>query len=386
MAAPNFAGFAGNAFLASGINPNMPSVNLEGVGDPTVVANLQNIQGMLPTKGAQILLTPRIFGSRFDWIPRSNMPYGAFAELANWVTGPPVKIKDGKCIAYGEAKMLAEQWVSNWAYNIPLNLYDREINKVVLGPEQIQSYMSGKMQTPLNTMSIMRYVKWKQLFSDVIDGTRSITSKTSSDGTGSNATYAPTNIKGYAGKVITSTTPIPKLTYGSPSNAFSGSTGAADILTLLDSIKDAVTWAKYPSADYSKAIGTGDGYIFTNKMNLIMEEALLNEMDSVWTMKSDYKALGQSARSYIRSYLGEGSLIEIDVWPDLPTSSASTKKRLTAVLVDAEAPREFIMNESVEGQRCGQERMTSFTWQGEGVSAISKVLPSAAFINSDGSS
>ena len=377
----NFAAFAGNAEMASGIAPGMPLINLESVQDPTVIENLRVLGSVMPTKGETVFLTPRIFGDRFDWIQRSNMPYGAFAELATFKNSPPIKKRDGKCISFGDAQLYAEQWVSNWAYDLTVTIKDREINKGVMSSEQAERYYAAKMMTPLQTMRLERFARWKQLFSDVTDGTRTIASTPSSDGTGDANEYKVTTITGYAGKVDKTDIVMPAVDFGDPFS-FAGAAPDADVLEILDALKNATSWMDYASNTYAAGLTAADEVVVGGSYRLIMESAVLNAMDSVWRMSPTYKGLSISARQYIREFLAPsgGALTEIDAFAALPTAVATAGNRLVATLIDSEAPREFVYWEDVEPTRCAQERSTSYNYQGEGVSGIFRGLPSYALI------
>lgn len=376
----NFTAFAGNAEMGSGIAPGMPLINLESVQDPTVIENLKVLGSIMPTKGESVFLTPRIFGDRFDWIQRSNLPYGAFAELAMLKNSPPIRKRDGKCISFGDAQLYAEQWVSNWGYNITVTIKDREINKGVMSSEQAEMYYAAKMKTPLQTMSLERFARWKQLFSDVTDGARTIASTPSSDGTGDANEYKVT-VKGYAGKVDETDVVMPSVDFGEPFT-FAGASPDADVLEILDSLKNATSWMDYASNTYAAGLTNDDEVVVGGSYRLIMESAVLNAMDSVWRMSPTYKGLSISARQYIREFLAPsgGALTEIDAFAPLPTAEATTGNRLVATLVDSEAPREFVHWEDVEPARCYQERSTSYNYQGEGISGIFRGLPSYALI------
>ena len=109
-------------------------------------------------------------------------------------------------------------------------------------------------------------------------------------------------------------------------------------------------------------------------------------MDSMWTMSPTYKGISKSARDYIREFLGAGRLVEIDVWPELPTNVTYADHRLLGVLIDSEAPREFVEWEDVAADYCMQERYTSYNYQGSGASGIFKGLPSYALVCKTGGS
>lgn len=377
----DFAAFAGNAFNADGIAATIPQQALEAVQSPTVASNLRVLDALLPGKGAHIFLQPRIFGDKFDWIPRSNMPYGGYAEIAQISDAPAVKRRDGRCMAFGTTKVYGEQYVSNYAYHIPITIKDKEIDKAVLSEAEAEAYVTAKLTTPLQTMALERYAAWKQLFSDVVDGTRAVTSTVNSDGTGDAASYSVA-VEGYAGKVESTDVTVPALTAGSKASIGSPSSADADTLAILDMIKNAGTWMRYPGNTYAKGLTDANDMIFTPSGGLVlmMETAVLDAMDSAWRMSPTYKGLSISARTYINEFLAGGRLVEIDRWPDLPASDTYAGQRLLAVLIDAEAPREFVRSETVEAGRCMQERSTTYDYQGEGIRAIYKGLPSYALL------
>lgn len=373
-----FAGFSGNSELAGGIAPGIPVANLESIPSATVINNISVVDGIMPSKSQTIFLEPRIFGDRFDWISRGSMPYGAFTELAMFKNSPASKKRTGLCISYGDAQMFGQQLVTNWAYNISITLKDREINRGVMSEAEATAYYAAKMRMPLQTMALERFARWKQLFASVIDGTRTIAGTTSSDGTGDVTSYAVT-VGGYAGKVDKITQVIPTLTPG-VAVEFDAATGDADVLEILNSFKNAKTWADYPSNEYAKGLTAADEMVIGGTFNLIMETAILDAMDSMWTMSPTYKGISKSARDYIREFLGAGRLVEIDVWPELPTNVTYADHRLLGVLIDSEAPREFVEWEDVAADYCMQERYTSYNYQGSGASGIFKGLPSYALV------
>lgn len=371
-----FQAFAGNAFSKDGIGTEMPLISLEGIQSPTVVENLRVLNSIMPAKGETIFLTPRIFGDRFDWINRSNMAFGAYAEIASFKNAPPVKQKNGKCFVYGNAELYAEQWFSNWAYNIPITIRDREINKGVMSQAQAESYYAGKMATSINTMRLQRFAMWKRLFSDVVTGTRAEDSTANSDGTGADVVYEP-KVTGYAGKVEVMNAAVPPLSFGSMPDTMEIATATG----IVKRIRNAKTWMDFASNEYAKGLTGDDEFTFGESVALIMESATLNAMDEIFALEPEYKGLGMTARSYIKENLDAGDrLVEIDIWDALPTNDTYKDDRLVAVMVDTEAPREFVHFEDSESIRCGQERMTTVDYQGEGISSIYKGLPSYALL------
>lgn len=375
-----FSDFAGSSFLKDGIANQMPLISLESINDPTVLANLKILNSVLPAKGETVFLTPRIFADKFDWIPRSNMAFGAFAEIASFKNAPPSKKIDGRCFVYGNAELYAEQWVSNWAYNIPISIRDREINKAVMNQEQAEAYYAGKMSTAINTMRLQRYAMWKRLFSDVIQGTRTENSFTNSDGTGDAKVYN-VDVGGYAGKVEQLTDVVPELTFGTTAD---NSMDADIAIEIVEKLQNAKTWMSYASNEYAKGLTADDEFTFGESASLIMESALLNKMDKVFNLDPTYKGLGMGAREYIRENVlgGNDSLVEIDMWDELPTPTDEKYEgnRIIGVIVDKEAPREFVHNEDAESIRCGQIRTTTVDYQGEGISGIYRGLPSYALL------
>lgn len=377
----DFGSFAGNAFNASGIGTTIPRQALEAIQSPTVASNLRVLDALLPAKGDHIFLEPRIFDGKFGWIQRSDLPFGGFAEIAQIRNAPPIKKRDGKCMSFGTAEVYAEQYVSNFAYHIPITIKDKEIDEAVLSQGAAEAYISNKLGSPLQTMALERYAAWKNLFADVTDGTRTYTSSANSDGTGDPADYSVT-VEGYAGKVETCEAAVPALTVGSQAAIGTETTADADTLKILNMLKNAAAWMRYPTNDYARGLTQDTDLTFApaGGLTLIMETAVLDAMDSAWAMSKDYKGLSMTARQYVASFLNGGRLEEIDRWPDLPTSDATSGKRLLAVLIDSQAPREFIRWENVEAGRCMQERSTTYDYQGEGIRAIYKGLPSYALL------
>ena len=94
----------------------------------------------------------------------------------------------------------------------------------------------------------------------------------------------------------------------------------------------------------------------------------------------------KTAREYIARF---ADLVEIDAFAALPaydsstfpTSTDYTGDRLTAVLLDKDAPWLITKYSNVEGQRCSQDRMFGYSARGEQDMAIFKGVNSFVMIN-----
>lgn len=163
-----------------------------------------------------------------------------------------------------------------------------------------------------------------QLISDVIDGTRSISSTTVSDGTGTSVTYAPT-ITGYCATsaIMDSGVLLPALVQGTiPSISVS------DTVTMLENLQNAATEMREDSPAYSKL---GISTFVEEKPNLIMESKVLNAMDSAIMAGASQRLPTRTAREFVNTF---ADLVEIESFADLPTNAGYSDKRLAAVLLD----------------------------------------------------
>ena len=364
-----FDNYAGQ-LVASGVRAQAPLIGLEASMDSTAWANLSTINGLMPKIGEVIIHETRVFNNPLDTLfQKIDAPYGAGVEQATFVTGAANKKNESGCVPRGTVDMVSQLDACNFAYDIDIEVKDREINKAVLGPEQAGSYVANKLKLPMKTLSAVKYRAEVQLLSDVIDGTRSITSSDSSDGSGASVTYNP-GITGYAGVVEKSGVTLAAVDFKTTPAFASGS----DASTILKMIETAASDMKYETDEYN-VLGVDTFTI--GKPVLIMEEKVLNAMDNALALDgTDKRIPTRSAREFLRDKV---EIREIDSFADLPTNSSYADQRLGGVLIDADAPKEFLRFADMESQRCAKQRLTGYSYQGESTLSIYRGLNAYAF-------
>ena len=372
---------------------NQPTIDF---GDPmsaTILANLPAINGLLPRVSSVIIHDSMVYeGNIMRIFNRRDDPYGVATEHAIFSTGAANKLNNGLCVPRGSVQLNSQITASNLAWNVPINIYDREINGAVLSESEIQSYVSQKMRTMQKTISELQFTAAKTMLSDCVPGSRTISSYTASDGTGSSVTMTSTP-DGYAGKVNLDTDfTIPEVTRGAmPALAASG--GYSDVmdavLVYLQTLEAAASDMRYPGSDYN-LLGTDT--FSGDRPWLVMETKVINQFDNAIANATTSNGYGYSgfptktAREYIARF---ADLVEIDAFAALPaydsttypTSTDYTGDRLTAVLLDKDAPWLITKFSNMEGQRCAGERMYGYSSRGEQDMAIFKGVNSFVMIN-----
>ena len=372
---------------------NQPTIDF---GDPmsaTILANLPAINGLLPRVSSVIIHDTMVYeGSLMRIFNRRDDPYGVATEHAIFSTGAANKLNNGLCVPRGTVQMNSQITASNLAWNVPINIYDREINGAVLSDTEIQAYVSMKMKTMQKTINELQFTAAKTMLSDCVPGSRTISSYTASDGTGSSVTMTSTP-DGYAGKVNLDTDfTIPEIARGSmPTLAASG--GYSDVmdavLVYLQTLEAAASDMRYPGSDYN-LLGTDT--FSGDRPWLIMETKVINQFDNAIANNTTANGYGYSgfptktAREYIARF---ADLVEIDAFAALPaydsttypTSTDYSGDRLTAVLLDKDAPWLITKFSNMEGQRCAGERMYGYSSRGEQDMAIFKGVNSFVMIN-----
>ena len=372
---------------------NQPTIDF---GDPmsaTILANLPAINGLLPRVSSVIIHDSMVYeGSVMRIFNRRDDPYGVATEHAIFSTGATNKLNNGLCVPRGNVQLNSQITASNLAWNVPINIYDREINGAVLSETEIQAYVAQKMRTMQKTINELQFTAAKTMLSDCVPGSRTISSYTASDGTGSSVTMTSTP-DGYAGKVNLDTDfTIPEITRGAmPALAASG--GYSDVmdavLVYLQTLEAAASDMRYPGSDYN-LLGTDT--FSGDRPWLIMETKVINQFDNAIANNTTSNGYGYSgfptktAREYISRF---ADLIEIDAFAALPaydsttypTSTDYTGDRLTAVLLDKDAPWLITKFNNMEGQRCAGERMYGYSARGEQDMAIFKGVNSFVMIN-----
>lgn len=374
-----FAPFAGQ-IVASGIGTNLPIQALE---DSKTLANLSNIKGLTPKIKDVFIRETRIFNNPIDkYVTKFDSRFGAGMEQAAFKQGVANSKLDGTCMPWGDADMVSQMNLTNFAYDIDVHIRDHEVDKVLLDEGQLGSYMAEKMKLPMKTLSQMKYRAWVQLISDVTDGTRSIASKTSSDGTGVDVTYSPT-VTGYAGQVETvGTGAIPAVERGKLATIGGGTT---DALAIAQTLEGRAADMRYEASDLNEL---GASTFVTGTPLLIMEEKVLNALDAVFAnanasataIQNGYGYAGFPTKTF-RDYVGRfAEICEIDSFATLPTNVSYEDVRLGAVLMDRDMLVEKIEYADVESFRCAKERATGYSYQGSSTMSIWKGLDAYAML------
>ena len=371
---------------------NQPTIDF---GDPmsaTILANLPSINGLLPRVSSVIIHDTMVFeGSVMNIFNRRDDPYGVATEHAIFSTGAANKLNNGLCVPRGSVSMNPQITASNLAWNVPINIYDREINGAVMSDTEIQAYVSQKMRTMQKTINELQFNAAKVMLSDCVPGSRTISSYTASDGTGSSVTMTSTP-DGYAGKVNLDTDfTIPEVNRGSmPTLAASGgySSVMEAVLAYLQTLEGAASDMAYPGSDYN-LLGTDT--FSGDRPWLIMETKVINQFDNAIANATTSNGYGYSgfptktAREYIARF---ADLVEIDAFAALPAydsttypgSTDYTGDRLACAILDKDAPWLVTKWANIEGMRCAGTRSTSYSARGEQDMAMYHAANSAVII------
>ena len=368
----SFDNYAGQ-LVASGIRPNEPVLAFEETATATILANTQMFGNLLPKIAKTLIRETRIRANPLDvHFRKSSLPYGVGFEEFQFTEGAINKKNDGRCFPFGNVPGDSQLNLLNFAWSYDINIYDREINKAILTPEEAGSFSAQKMRTMYKGYASQKYSAELQLLSDVIDGTRTVSSTTQSDGQGTSVTYNPT-ITGYAGQVDDSNIVLAPLAQGTVPTFAS----AQDALDLVKSLQNAVTEMYEEDTTYSKM---GISTFLLSKPLVFMESKTLNAIDNAWAMDGTYKGIPtKTAREFISSF---GDLVEIpgQGFASLPTNASYTNKRLFAVAIDRDSLSENVLWENVEGQRCAKQRSTNYNYAGASTLSIYRGNPAYALL------
>ena len=349
-----FDKFAGQE-VTSGVRKNEPIMAFEEEATATKLANIAAVQGLLPKISKIIVHETRIQKGNLDaYFRKGAMPYGVGAEHIGFVDGAANAKQSGRCVPYGNVDAVGQLDVINLAWSLNVSVWDHEINQNVFSADEVGDYVAQKLRTPYKTLAGLKRNAEIQLISDVIDGTRSVSSHESSAGTGNSVTYAP-NLKGYAGEIEDTGIVMPALVKGTlPAFA-----NAADAMTLVKTLEDRAAEMMEEGTAYSKL---GINTFCLEAPLLIMETRVLNALDNAWALDGASKQIPtRTAREFLRTF---SEIVEIPAFAELPTNASYTKKRLAAVLIDRDSLSEQIAWDNVEDQRCTEQRMTGYNLAG----------------------
>lgn len=365
----DFKAIAGQ-LVASGINTNMPLVNFEEGNKTTNVANV----GGLTSKIKDVFIRDtRVFGNPLDpYFTKFTQRWGAGMEQAMFGPASDQKVTPKSCMPWGSAPIASQINYCNFAYNIPITVRDHEVDAGVMDEGMLGSYIGAKLKTPLATLSKMKYRSEIQLLSNVIDGTRNITSNTFQNGEGVQVDYAP-SIQGYAGIVGTSDAVVPEVERGVKVKAPS----IDEILTIAQELQGQAADFMIPGDDGNKK---GIETFTTSKPLCIMETKVLNSFENAFinsNSANNASVFGYKFRDFIGTF---SELVEIDSFASLPTNTSYTDVRLGAVLIDRDALIERVSWYDTESFRCTNERATGFSYQGVSTLSVAEMLPSYAML------
>lgn len=356
--------------IASGINTNMPYVNAE---EGTKATNLDKINNLSAKIKDVFIRDTRVFGNPLDaYFTKWYSRFGAGMEQAMFNPAADKKVVANSCMPWGDASLVSQTNWANFAYNVPITVRDHEVDGALMDEGMLGSYVAAKLKTPLAMLSKMKYRTEVQLISDVIDGTRSITSNSASDASGASVTYAPT-VTGYAGVISQSGVVVPAVERGSLVTA----PDIADILKIAQTLQGYASDFDIPANTDNKA---GVETFNTSAPLLIMERKVLNAFDSAFVNKeaaNNASVYGYSFRDFVRNF---STLVEIDSFADLPTNSTYANKRLGAVLLDRDSLIENVKWADVESFRCANERATGYSYQGMSILSVASMLNSCAML------
>ena len=370
---PTFSDYAGQ-LVASGVRPNEPILAFEEEATATILANTTMFGNLLPKIAKTLVRETRIRSNPLDvHFKKSSLPYGAGWEDFQFTEGAINKKNDGRCFPYGSVPGDSQLNLLNFAFSYDINIYDYEINKAILSAEEAGSFSAQKMRTMYKGYASEKYNAELQLLSDVIDGTRSISSTTQSDGNGTSVTYSP-SIKGYAGVVDDSQIVLAPLSQGTiPTFA-----SAQDALDLVKALQNAVTEMYEEDTTYSKM---GISTFLLSRPLVFMETKTLNAIDNAWAMDGTYKGIPtKTAREFIREFADLTEIPGSTGFATLPTNANYTDKRLFAVAIDRDSLSENILWENVEGQRCSKQRSTNYNYAGASTLSIYRGNPAYALL------
>ena len=383
MATPQdteFIKYAGQ-LVKSGIGENLPFANLE---EGILKTNLAKIHGLMPKIKDTFIHDVRVFNNPLDpYIRKMSSRFGAGIEQAAFKSGAPNAKLDGTCMPWGDVDMSSQVNLANFAYDVDISIRDHEVDRAVMDEAQLGAYVAAKMRTPLQTIALLKYRSWVQLLSDVIDGTRNITSySNSSNPASASVTYNPT-VTGYCKSIDDTKFVIPAVERGKLATVPDATT-ALDIAQRLEGMAADFS---YSGNDLNKLeVET----FTTGTPLLIMETKVLNALDAIFAKTnaagtaSGYGYAGFPTKTF-RDYVGRFSeVVEIDSFAQLPTTASYAKKRLGALLLDRDMLIENVQYADVERFRCTKERATGYSYQGSSTLSVWQGLDSHAMLFSTG--
>lgn len=367
-----FSRFAGQ-LVQNGVLADLPINSLE---ESYIATNVANTTGLSNKIADVFIRETRIFNNPLDtYFTKFSSRFGAGLEQAVYDPADNHIATGTGCFPQGNPTIHTQTDYINFAYNVSVSVSDREFSTKVLDEGQLGSVIAQKLRTPYATISNLKYRAEVQLLSDIVDGTRTIASKTYSDNTGVDVQYNPT-IKGYAGTVENAGVSIKAPERGA----------LIDAPTTADALKIA-RMLEGRSADFSipASDGNKDGAVTfcTSRPLMVAETKTLNALDQSFVdgnavSNASYQIGPTTFRAYCNRF---ADIVEIDSFADIPTTSEGTysTQRIGAVLVDRDALIEQVNYEpNVESFRCTAQRSTGWSYMGASTLSIARMLNSYA--------
>ena len=355
----NFDIYAGQ-LVADGIDTTAPLIAFDKTGATTDLRVLDGIMGKI---GKMVFKQPKIFTGPLDALfIKGSLPYGSASEIVSVIDATPNAKENGTCIPRGQVPITSQLNIANFAYAVDVEVKDTVLAKYVNDAGQLAEFVSMILSTPQKRIASLKYASQKHLVSNVIDGTRAITSDTKSDGSGDAVSYTSGTITGYCGKVedveyTTSTLDI---------------AGAKDI---LDMVEDAYDQMIFENKVYSVS---GNNDYLMGTPNIIIEKDLLRAMDRVL---SGITATHPSTDETGSQRLGKiGNVVAIDRFDSIPVNVAHAGETIGVVITDPQMFHEDYLYTNMESERCVKQRLTGYSYRGESIFYADRSAPAYAVL------
>lgn len=365
----NFAAFAGQS-IASGISANRSLIAFEKAQTENVFKNIEKINGLMPKIANTMIFETKVYQSPLDRIVnRMDARFGAATEMAMFLDGVPNKKRDGTCIPRGSMTMESILMIQNHSWNLSVDVADEEVSRAVLDDATLGAYVAQKMKGMSKSEARMYHAKLMTLLSDVVDGSRTVVSTDSSDGTGNSVTYSVSDIKGYAGMVdVLQDVKVAPVEVGEES-----SISAGDALKIYKRIKAICADFKIETDAFNKL---GAMTFETAVPNIIMEEKVLNACDDAFAdynlgAGSDvYGFAGIPTKSFREALREIANVIEVDCFASLPTNAEYAGLKIGCLILSPDCLWRIDHWSNIESDRCVNGRLTGYNWQGDATLAM----------------
>jgi hypothetical protein len=393
MAQPDFTKFAGT-LIANGTDAQnkRPMFALEK-GAQLAYNEIPGLVDNLMAQMTGIIVNPtQVYANPVsDLFIKSAADLGYGYEETGYGAGAPDKKSDGTCKQIGNVHLPEGVFhARNYASHAVLEIFDKEFKTQTFTPEQVATLVANKIRTIAKTEANKLAMSERQIMSQIVNGTRNITSYINSEDPLSTAAYypeggasaAPGNVKGYIGNVQ-----LADIT-GSVAGVGVGSTPVfttADAVALLKQIKSTARDMAMPSTDFNKA---GREAFVEGKPNMIVAKKVMDALNYALMDGDQHKLGGYSDGA--TTFLKDAVEIKlVDDFGAMPTNAALTVGDSTidtddynigVILADPSVFREVTYLEDMESERCMGRRSTIYDYVTEKAIFASTFLPSSAIL------